>query len=189
MKKLIVYATLVLASTAFAELKIGTVDMVTLVKEHPSYEQNKKFLQDTEREYRQKAEVAQKDLIALQEKGQKLAADYKNPVISAAEKKRLEGELQKIEREFMEKQQAIQKMTLADRDKLAVAEARLLKLQAEDLKLWIAAFAKEGGYDFIFDVAAVPFAKEGTDVTDGVVKYMTSHPKKTLKEQPKNEGK
>ena len=53
MKKLI-FAMAVAAATAtgaFAELKIGTVDLMLLVRNHPSYESNKTLLTATDKDF------------------------------------------------------------------------------------------------------------------------------------------
>ena len=52
MKKIMLAAALAAAVTAFGDLKIGTVDMFILVRNHASYESNKELLKSTEADYR-----------------------------------------------------------------------------------------------------------------------------------------
>ena len=47
MKKIMLAAVLAAAVTAFGDLKIGTVDMFILVRNHASYESNKELLKST----------------------------------------------------------------------------------------------------------------------------------------------
>ena len=182
---LVLAAAASLSASAFGELKIGTVDMVTLVKSHPSYETNKKLLTDMEQDYRKNIDDRRDELDKLQEKGQKLADEYKNPMLAQTAKAKLETELTAIQKDFLAKQQEIRTVAAENQAHLAELESKLLKIQADDIKTWIAGFAKEGGYDFVFDAAAVAFARDGYDVTDGVVKFMNSHPKAKVQ----NEGK
>lgn len=190
MKKLIAVATVAMASLAFGELKIGTIDMMSLVKNHPSYETNKNLLQSMERDYKQKLDAMREDLEKVQAEGKRLADEYRNPMLAQTAKTRLEADLTKVQNEFMEKQQALRTVAMDNQDKLSELEAKLLKIQADDIKAWIAGFARDGKYDLVLDAAAVPFAKEGLDVTDAVVKYMLDHPKSAkAKDKEPNEGK
>ena len=51
MKKMMLGMMALCAATAFGDLKIGTVDMMVLVRNHKSYDTNKKMLQDSEKDY------------------------------------------------------------------------------------------------------------------------------------------
>ncbi|MBR0241797.1 MAG: hypothetical protein IJQ54_04650, partial [Kiritimatiellae bacterium] len=51
MKKMMLGMMALCAATAFGDMKIGTVDMMTLVRNHKSYDTNKKMLQDSEKKY------------------------------------------------------------------------------------------------------------------------------------------
>lgn len=176
--KSLIAAVVVSASTlAFGGIKIGTVDMMTLVKKHPSYEVNKALLQTTEQDYRKRTDEMRAEIEKLQAEGQKLAEEYKNPMLAKTAKAKLEEDLTRIQKDFFAKQQELRTVAMENQDKLSELEGRLLKLQAADIKEWISGFAKDNDYDFVFDVAAVPFSTKNADVTDGVVKFMSAHPK------------
>ena len=54
MKTITIAICTVLCATAFAGMKIGTINMVDLVKLHPSYETNKALLKSTDKDYKEK---------------------------------------------------------------------------------------------------------------------------------------
>ena len=90
MKKLLIaFCAVAVCASSFA-LKIGTVDMVVLVKNHPAYETNKTLLLNTEKDFRKKLEEMNKELASIQEEGKKHADSLKNPM--AAPKAKAEAE-------------------------------------------------------------------------------------------------
>ena len=56
MKKLVFAVMAAAAMAASAETKIGTVDMLLLVRNHPNYDTNKTLLMSTEKDYQKKLE-------------------------------------------------------------------------------------------------------------------------------------
>lgn len=194
MKYLTLTASLLLASaaTVFADVKIGTVDMVLLVRNHKNYEDNKRLLTSTETEYKQKLESKKSDLQSIQDEGRKLADELRNPMLSDATKKSLENRLVEIQNRFIKAQQDIRSEAMRSEQDLSELEARLLRFQAQDIKKSIQAFAESAGYDMILDSSATLYAKESHDVTDGVLKEMGVDPEKAraaAEKDKKNESK
>ena len=180
MKKLLVMALAVAATGAFAELKVGTVDMMKLVRNHPSYETNKQFLMNTEKDGQKRIDRMRADLDAIQDEGKKLADDYRNPMLAQAAKTKIETDLAEVQRRFVEQQQKLRNEAVKLQQDLSENEARLLKTQADDLKKRIAVFAEKNGYDFIFDSTVAVFGKPSYDVTDEVLKAMNVDPAKAV---------
>ncbi len=177
MKKLLVVGVCCVAMSALAELKLGTVDMMALVKNHPNYESNKKLLLSTEKDYEKRLASLQTELKELQDKGAKLAEEYRNPMLAATAKTKMEEELTQIQNDFMMAQQRLRNEAMRNQQELSELEARLLKAQAEDLKARIQTFAEKHGYDMILDNAAAIYAKASFDVTDDILKSMGVDPK------------
>ncbi len=189
MKKMMMVAGLVaMAVTAFAETKFGTVDMLILVKNHPSYESNKKLLDATEADYKKRLDTMQADVKAIQDKGLKLAEEGRNPMLAQQAKAKIEEDLTQIQNQFMVAQQKLRAEAMRSQQELGELEARLLKAQAEDLKTRIATFAEKNGYDMILDVSAAIYAKEAFDVTNEILKAMGVDPK-AAKAKEQNESK
>ena len=188
MKRLMIAGLMMAAATAFGGMKIGTVDMMLLVRNHPSYETNKKYLQDTEKDYQKELEAMKAEAESLQAEGLKRADELKNPMLAEAAKQKAEKELMDIQQRFVRKQQDLRNAAMKKQQQLGEAEAKLLKAQAEDLKTRIGKFADKEGYDLIVDSAAAIFASKGLDVTDEILKAMNVDPKEARAKE-KNEGK
>lgn len=187
MKKLMLAMAAMAAVTAFADMKIGTVSMLKLVRNHSSYEPNRKFLLETEKDYSKKLDQMKSDLESVQEEGKKIADQLRNPMLAQAAKAKLEKELVDIQNRFLAGQQKIRAEAMRSQQEMQGHEARLLKATTEDLRSKIEAFANEKGYDLIVDATAVPFSKKSLDVTDQVLRTMGVDPDKAKDE--KNEGK
>ena len=91
----------VAASAAFADVRIGVVDMMLLVRNHPGYEANKTLLTNTEKDYKKRLESMKADLEAIQEEGRKLAEELKNPMLSAAAKSKAESDITAVQTRFL----------------------------------------------------------------------------------------
>ncbi len=194
MKYLTLTASFLLASaaTVFADVKIGTVDMVLLVRNHRSYADNKRLLTSTEEEYKQKLEAKKTDLQSIQDEGRKLADELRNPMLSDATKKSLENRLVEIQNRFIKAQQDIRSEAMKSEQALSELEARLLRFQAQEIKESIQKFAESADYDMILDSSATLYAKKAHDVTDGVLKEMGVDPEKAraaAEKEKKNESK
>jgi Skp family chaperone for outer membrane proteins len=172
MKKLILVAALAVATTVFADLKIGTVDMMSLVRNHSSYEPNKKLLAETEKDYTKKLDAMKDDLDAIQEEGKNLTEQLRNPLLSQSAKTKLEKDLLDIQNKFISAQQRMRSEMMRSQQDLQDLEGRLLKATTEDLREKINKFAGDNKYDIILDVTAAPFAKEELDVTPEILKVM-----------------
>jgi Skp family chaperone for outer membrane proteins len=178
MKKLVILTAALAATTVFADMKIGTVDMFKLVRNHSSYESNRKFLVETEKDYARKIDQMKADLETVQEEGKKLTEQLRNPMLAAAAKAKIEKQLVDIQNRFLSGQQRIRSEAMRSQQDLQGHEARLLKATTEDLRAKIAAYAAENGYDLILDERGVPFRKPSLDVTAGVLTAMGVDPDK-----------
>ena len=189
MKKMMFAAVLAtVAATSFGGIKIGTVDMFILVRNHASYESNKELLKSTEADYRRQLEGIRDEIDRIQEEGKKIAEELKNPLVSQSAKEKAERELAGIQRRFVQAQQKLRDETVRNQQQLADLESKLLKAQASDLRKKITTFAGKNGYDLILDAAAAIFHSKELDVTDAVLKEMGVDPK-AAREKMKNEGK
>ena len=180
MKKLILLTALAAATTVFADLKIGTVDMMSLVRNHSSYEPNKKLLTETEKDYTKKLDAMKAELDEIQEEGKNMTDQLRNPLLSQGSKTKLEKDLMDIQNKFITAQQRIRAEMLRSQQDLQDLEGRLLKATTEDLREKINAFAAANKYDLIVDVTAAPFASEKLDVTPAILKSMGVDPENTV---------
>ena len=113
----------------------------------------------------------------LQEEGKKLMEQMRNPMLTAKAKADVEKELGDIQQKLIGIEQRYRSEAMRCRQDLQDLEGRLLKTTTDDLRKRLAVFAEKSGYDFIYDVNAVPYAKKGYDVTDEMLKTLGVDPK------------
>ncbi|MBO7483040.1 MAG: OmpH family outer membrane protein [Kiritimatiellae bacterium] len=192
MKKLAVLAAAAAVATgAFAEAKIGRVDMMVLVRNHSSYETNKKLVTDTESDSQKRLADQKKRLDAIEEEGRKLAEEYRNPMLAASKKAKIEEQIADVQKRYLALQNKVRNDMLNDQRSLADLESSLLKSQAEEIKETVAKFAEENGYDMILEASAFVYSAKSVDVTDMVLERMGVDPAKAIRsrEDATNEGK
>ena len=194
MKKIMTMAAIAAALTAVAEMKVGTVNMMDLVRLHPDHEKNRTLVKTTDGDYKAKLDAKQDELKEIAEEGKKAQGDLQNPMLSAAARAEAQKRLESIQKRFLDGQQEMRQMAARFQGDLSDLESRLIKLETDEIREKITAFAKKNGYDFIADGTMLPFAKESYDVTDAILKSMGVDPakrKEKAKEKAKksNEGK
>lgn len=188
MKKLAIIAAIAASTMARAELKVGVVDMMTLVRNQSQYESNKQLLISTEKDYQKRLDAMKSEMESMQDEGKKLADEYRNPMLSQAAKTKLENEMMALQQKLVAQQQKLRSEAMRNQQDLGDLEARLLKAQADDVKKRVNDYAKNNGYDCILESTVAIFAKPEFDVTDDVLKEMGVDPK-TAKRGTEDEGK
>ncbi len=178
MKRLIAFAACALCSaTLLADLKIGTVEMMVLVRNHKSYDSNKKLLQDTEKDYQKKLDGMKADLEEIQEEGKKIADQGRNPMLAQAAKDKIEKQLLDIQNKFIAGQQKLRAEAMDSQRQLQDLESRLLKITTDDIRNIVNKYADDNDYDIIVESTVTAFAKKEFDVTDGILEAMGVDPK------------
>ena len=164
--------------TVLSDMKIGTVNMVDLVKLHPSYETNKALLKSTDKDYKEKLDKRQEDIKAIADEGKKAQEDLSNPMLSASAKASAQKNLESVQRKYIAARQDMEADVRRYQSELADLESRLMKLQTEDIRAKISAYAKKNGYDMIIDATMLAYSKESFDVTDAILREMGIDPAK-----------
>ena len=177
MKKLVFAAMAAIAVSASAEMKVGVVDLMVLIRNHPNYDSNKELLSSTDKDYKKKLDDIKSDGEALQEEGKKLAEQLRSPMLADKAKADVEKRLMEIQQKLVGIEQQYRNEAVRCRQDLQDLEARLLKTTTDDLRKRMAKFAEEKGYDFVFDKTATPFSKAEYDVTDEMLSAMNVDPK------------
>ena len=153
MKKLLLIASILLATTAFAE-KIGVVDSQKAFFQFSETKKAQQALEGqakkVENEARQREVALQKEFVSLQAKGDKL---------TDAEKKA-----------FEKKSQDFQSFLNASQDKLNKEQMTKLKRIEDIYEKAVKKVAAEGKYDYVFEADALKVG--GEDITDKVLKQM-----------------
>ena len=153
MKKLLLIASVLLATSAFAE-KVGVVDSQRAFFQFSETKKAQQALEGqakkVENEARQKEVALQKEFVSLQAKGDKL---------TDAEKKA-----------FEKKSQDFQSFLNASQDKLNKEQMTKLKRIEDIYEKAVKKVAAEGKYDYVFEADALKVG--GEDITDKVLKQM-----------------
>ena len=188
MKKSIIAIAVAAALAASADMKIGTVNMMQLVRLHPSHETNRNLIKSTDKDYKAKLDSRQDALKTIADEGKKAQDDLNNPMLSAAAKAEAQKKLEGVQQRFLAAQQDLRSAAQHYQNELSDLESRLLKLETEDIRAKITAYAKDNGFDLILDASMLGYAKESFDVTDDILKALGVDPKKR-KEEKKDAGK
>ena len=153
MKKLLLIASVLLATTAFAE-KIGVVDSQKAFFQFSETKKAQQALEGqakkVENEARQKEVALQKEFVSLQAKGDKL---------TDAEKKA-----------FEKKSQDFQSFLNASQNNLNKEQMTKLKRIEDIYEKAVKKVAADGKYDYVFEAEALKVG--GEDITDKVLKQM-----------------
>ena len=153
MKKLLLIASVLLATSAFAD-KIGVVDSQRAFFQFSETKKAQQALEGqakkVENEARQREVALQKEFVSLQAKGDKL---------TDAEKKA-----------FEKKSQDFQAFLNASQDKLNKEQMTKLKRIEDIYEKAVKKVAAEGKYDYVFEADALKVG--GEDITDKVLKQM-----------------
>ena len=189
MKTLMIAICAALSLSALADMKIATVNMVDLVKLHPSYETNKALLKSTDKDYKAKLDKRQDEIKAIADEGKKAQEDLSNPMLSASAKASAQKKMEGVQRRYIAARQDLEAEVRRYQSELSDLETRLMKLQTEEIRAKITAYAKEKGYDMIIDSTMLAFSKESLEVTDDILRAMNVDPakRKTLKEEKPDE--
>jgi len=153
MKKLLLIASILLATSAFAD-KVGVVDSQRAFFQFSETKKAQQALEGqakkVENEARQREVALQKEFVSLQAKGDKL---------TDAEKKA-----------FEKKSQDFQSFLNASQDKLNKEQMTKLKRIEDIYEKAVKKVAAEGKYDYVFEADALKVG--GEDITDKVLKQM-----------------
>src|SRR5574344_2917107 len=90
---MILAAVAAIAVSATADMKIGVVDMMKLVRNHPNYESNRALLNSTDKDYKKKLDAIKSDGEKLQEEGKTFAEQVRNPMLTVKAKGEIEDKL------------------------------------------------------------------------------------------------
>lgn len=178
MKKMILGLAMAVAAVCSAELKIGTVNMVDLVRLHPNHESNKALVKSTDKDYKAKLDRQQDAAKTIAEEGKKLQSDLMNPMLSASAKADAQKKLEDVQKRYIAAQQEFRAAAQHFQGELTDLETRLLKLETEDIRAKIDAFARDKGFDIIADSTMLAFSKDSLDVTDDILRSMKVDPAK-----------
>jgi len=148
---------LLIAGSAFAEMKVGYLDVTRVAEESPQYAKARKALQ---RELDQR----EKDLRAKAEQLQKLEEKFKRDSAVMSE-----SEARRLERDILSRQRKLKNSRDEYRDELSLRQnderKKLLRKVAEVVRK----IGKEEGFDLILTPESVAYFNPKIDISDKVL--------------------
>ena len=178
MKKLLTMIFAAASLAVSADMKIGTIDMVDLVRLHPHHESNRALVKSTDADYKDKLAVQQDALKKLADDGKKAFEEMSNPMLSASAKATAQKKVEAIQQKIISGQQELRAAAQHYQNELADLEQRLIKIETDEIRAKVSKYAKENGYDLIADASMLAFVKDSYDVTDEILKIMNVDPAK-----------
>jgi Skp family chaperone for outer membrane proteins len=192
MKRASVVAAAVLAAVmVMAQDKTAVVNMVDLVRFHPSRERDRKLMMDTEKEFQAKLDKQRDRFEQLRDDYEKAVKEARNPALN--DKARAEAEdkamkhrdvLAEADKDLRAEMQKLQR-------ELGDLDSRLLRQVTGDIREVITKFAQESKYAVVLDGTTLAYFDPKLEVTDEVLKRMGVDPKvrKEAKEKSEKEAK
>jgi Skp family chaperone for outer membrane proteins len=186
MKKVMAMLVAAMAATVIlAQEKTAVVNMVDLVRFHPSRERDRKLMQDTEKEYQVKLDKQRDRFEELRGEYERLVKEARNPALN--EKARAEAEdkamkhrdvLAEADRDLRQEMQKLQR-------ELGDLDTRLLRQVTGDIREVITKYAQDTKAGIILDGTTIAYFDPKLDVTDEVLKRMGVDPKVRKEAQEK----
>ena len=194
MKRTVIALSIAMSVAAFADLKVGTVNMIHLVELHPTHESNKTLVKSTNDDYKAKLDAKQDAIKALLDDARKVYEDMQNPMLSASAKADAQKKLDGMQQKVNAARQDLLRSEQNYRETMNDLETRLLKMETSDIRAKISAYAKEKKFDIIIDSTMAAYANDDLDVTDDILRAMKVDPAKRQElsnkvKEKKSEGK
>ena len=178
MKRTVITLSIAMCLSAFADLKVGTVNMIHLVELHPTHESNKALVKSSNDDYKAKLDEKQDALKALLDEARKTYDDMQNPMLSATAKAEAQKKLDGMQQKINVARQDLIRSEQSYRETMNDLETRLLKMETSDIRAKISAYAKEKGLDLVIDSTMAAYANDSLDVTDDILRAMNVDPAK-----------
>ena len=187
MKRTVIALSIAMSIATFADVKIGTVNMIHLLELHPNHESNKSLVKSSNDDYKAKLDSKQDALKTMLDEARKVYEDMQNPMLSASAKAEAQKKLDGMQQKVNAARQDLLRSEQTYRETMNDLETRLLKMETSDIRAKISAYAKEKGFDIIIDSTMAAYSNESMDVTDDILRALKVDPAKrnALKDKAK----
>lgn len=169
---LVVALALTAAAEVDAQAKIGYIDADAITSAYKSFQDAQKEAQRYEEELTKEFNKSQNELARLKE-------NFERQSLLMSEQRKKE-EQQNIERKQMELQKFLEDVS-GQGGKLQRKTQELLQPIILRVNEAIAAVAKDKGYDFVLNTAAIAYANEDLDLTQSVLEELEKADEEKLK--------
>lgn len=181
MKKASVLASIMVlaAVSAFAEVKIATVDMEEVILSHPQTEENKARLLEMQKGFEGQRDALRDKIKGLYKDYGVIAKEAGNEALSEIARNKKVNEARDLEQTIKQNESDLRSLVNDLQRKLQDKELLLFDNVMSDIKFAINGLVKDGSYDLIIDKSAmragapvpvIMYAKDNLDITDKVIK-------------------
>jgi len=178
MKKVgIALAVVLAAMMGVAQEKTAVVNMIDLVRYHPSRERDRKLMEDMEKDFQEKLDKRRERCEQLRDDFLKLEKEARNPALS--EKARTEAETKALKQREVatEAERDLQKEFQGYQRQLADQDTRLLRQVTNDIRDKVTEYAKDKKITIVMDGSTLAYFDPKLDATDDILKLMKVDPK------------
>ena len=158
------------AMAASAELKFASVNMMELVAFHPRHEDDKKLLKNKDAEYKKRLDEKRDAIDKIEKEFREAQQEAQNPMLTDSAKKSAFAKLEDLQKRGIAAQGEYRNMAQDFQSDLQKLETDLLRAITSSIREKLETFAKDKGYDAIFDATTTPYISKSLDVTDEVLK-------------------
>lgn len=176
------------ASVMAAQDKIAVVNMVDLVRFHPSRERDRKLMQDTEKDFQSRLDKQRDRFEELRGEYEKAVKEARSPALNDKAKNEAEEKamrhrdvLAEADRDLRQEMQKLQR-------ELGELDTRLLRQVTGDIREVLTKFAQEGKYSIVLDSTTMAYHDPALEVTDAILKRMGVDPKVRQEDKDKEKA-
>ena len=173
----IMLAVALAAMMGMAQDKTVVVNMIDLVRFHPSRERDRKLMEDMEKDLQSQLDKLRKRVDELRDEYEKTAQEARNPALS--EKARADAEKgASVRRDAAAEAELDLRKKLQDfQRQLSEQDTRLLRQVTGDIREIVTKYAKDGKIAVVMDASTLAYFDAKLDVTDDILKKMGVDPK------------
>jgi Skp family chaperone for outer membrane proteins len=182
---MVMLAAAVAATVMTAQEKTAVVNMVELVRFHPSRERDRKLMQDTEKEYQAKLDKMRDSFEQNRADYEKLVKEVRNPALSDKAKAEAEEKALKRRDVLAEQDADLRKEMQSLQRDLSDLDTRLLRQVTSDIRDVLTKYAQDAKLSVVLDGTTIAYFDPKLDVTDDVLKRLGVDPKVRKEAQEK----
>ena len=176
-KASVVLAVVLAAMMGVAQEKTVVVNMIDLVRFHPSRDHDRKLMENTEKEFQEQLDKQRKRFEDLRDDYEKIAKEVRNPALSEKARTDMESKAS-VQREVAAVAERDLRQSLQDfQRQLAELDTRLLRQVTGDIREVVTKYAKDNKIMVVMDGTTLAYFDPKLDVTDDILKLMKVDPK------------
>jgi Skp family chaperone for outer membrane proteins len=182
-RALLMIAVVMAAGVMLAAEKIAVVNMVDLVRYHPSRERDRKLMEETEKEFQSKLDKQRDRFEELRSDYEKVVKEARSPALNETARAEAEDKAMKHREVLAQADRDLRAEMQKLQGELGDLDSRLLRQVTSDIRDVITKFAEEKKFDAVLDSTTMAFFNARLDVTDDVLKRMGVDPEVRRKKE------